>query len=485
MQAAAPLSHRLLSTATAAWLMLEASASASPGEQLDLVIESPEQPPLISSGTPAHNCQWPTTVMLDDGEEMCSGTLVHPQIVTTAGHCPHPDKIVFGESAWYSKREVRVDHCKRNPAYSEDDHNGVNGNDFAYCKLAHPVYDIPITPPVYGCELEILSANRPAIIVGFGNNHGDTGAGTKRWTATTIQTLVDETSTMVMVGSAGNAACSGDSGGPAFVQYPDGSWHAFGITSGGPPCGTGPDVYSLIHRAVPWIEESSGVDITPCHDVDGTWNPTPECQGFAVETLDTSVQWNHWCETPRLGPAVTCGQAFNAGPDGIAPIVHITAPEDRTTFQGTKATIDIDIDASDQGHGVKSVTLEVDGKVVATDEHAPWVFANALFPKGDWTLVAVAEDWNGNVTASTPIEIGVGQDPLAEPMGEAQDERDLAGDVEIPSPDHIDEDDDLGCGITDQGSAPMSLVLGLLGVAVLRRRSFKPTAAARPAAATR
>ena len=456
---------RLAFTATLAWLMLEATATASPGEQLDPVIESPEQSPLISSGTPAHNCQWPAAVMLDDGKEMCSGTLVHPQIVTTAAHCPHPDKIVFGESAWYPKREVQVEHCERNPEYSENDHNGVNGNDFAYCKLAHPVYDIPFTPPVYGCELEILSPGRQAMIVGFGNNHGKKGAGIKRWTETTIQTLVDETSTTVMVGSVGNAACSGDSGGPAFVQYPDGSWHAFGITSGGPPCGTGADVYALIHRAVPWIEERSGIDITPCHDVDGTWDPTPECQGFAVETLDTAVEWKHWCETPRLGPAATCGDTFNAAPDHIAPIVRITTPKNDTNFQGTKATLDIDIEASDEGHGVKSVTLEIDGNPVATDEHAPWAFANALFPKGRWTLVAVAEDWNGNVSFSTPVEIGVGQQPQAAMMGE-----ELGSDVEIPSPDHIDEDEELGCGITDQGSAPLSLVLGLLGVATLRRR---------------
>src|SRR5690349_20515185 len=84
MQAVAPLSpeFRFVFITTLAWLMLEASASAAPPEEpLDPVVEAPEQTPLISSGTPAQNCQWPTVVVLDDGKAMCSGTLVHPQIV--------------------------------------------------------------------------------------------------------------------------------------------------------------------------------------------------------------------------------------------------------------------------------------------------------------------------------------------------------------------------------------------------------------------
>jgi secreted trypsin-like serine protease len=217
------------------------------------VIEAPEQTPLISNGTPADNCQWPTTVVLSGGGGLCSGTLVHPQIVTTAAHCGHPAQIGFGETAFSPAREVAVDHCLRNPAWSMSDNNGVNENDFAYCKLAQPIYDIPFTPPVYGCETEILTIGRQAFIVGFGNNEGDSGAGTKRWAETIIQTQVSEFSTTVAVGASGTAACSGDSGGPAYVQYPDGSFHAFGTVSGGPPCGSGPDTYTLIHKAVPWI----------------------------------------------------------------------------------------------------------------------------------------------------------------------------------------------------------------------------------------
>jgi len=380
-----------------------------PARAAEPPVAAPDQDPLISNAPAAENCQWPTAVALFGGG-LCSGTLVHPQIVVTAAHCGFPSRISFGETVTSPAREVAIDHCMRNPEYSSANNNGVNGDDFAYCKLAQPIYDIPITPPVYGCETAILRANQPAMMVGFGNNQGDSGAGTKRWSESIIQTNVTEDSTTVVVGAVGNAACSGDSGGPAYVQYPDGSWHTFGIVSGGPPCGSGADIYALVHRAVPFIEENSGIDITPCHDVDGTWNPTPACQGFALETLDSSVEWSNWCATPRMGASDTCGPAFNSEPDDIAPTVAIVNPVSGTTYDGPEAKLDIEIDAFDEGHGVKEVRLLINGNLIATDAHAPYRFANAGFNTGAWILVAEAEDWGGNISESEPVAIGVGQD---------------------------------------------------------------------------
>ena len=262
-------------------------------------VEGVEQP--IFGGQDATTCQWPTTVLLDDAG--CSGTLVSPQIVVTAAHCGTKiSKAMFGEHE--SARDVAIEFCK---TYQGD--NGPNGSDWAFCKLVSPVLDVPIVPILMGCETDILRPGLSVVVAGFGASRtgNNDGYGTKRWVTTTVNAL--DKGDGIQVGGNGKAPCYGDSGGPAFVKLQDGSWRVFGIDSAGLDDGcTSGDLMALIHKAVPWIEQQSGVDITPCHDADGTWNPSPQCTRFSLTPDSTGRSWSNGCAEPELsGPSATCG----------------------------------------------------------------------------------------------------------------------------------------------------------------------------------
>src|SRR5689334_5165385 len=193
------------------------SSIASAGEPPASNVEAPEQTPLILGGQMATSCQWPTSVALFNRTAMCSGTLVHPRVVLTASHCMNqaaggpPSTIRFGEETFQPVAEVPVSFCMTNPDWTGD----VGAGDYAFCVLAEAV-DLPPTPPMMGCELEQLVPGAEVAIVGFGNNEDMSGAGTKRWGFTTIQTdMVGET---IVAGDMDVSTCQGDSGGSGYYQ---------------------------------------------------------------------------------------------------------------------------------------------------------------------------------------------------------------------------------------------------------------------------
>jgi MYXO-CTERM domain-containing protein len=282
----------------------------------------------ITGGQTASECQWPTTVLLSG----CSGTLVHPLIVTTAAHCGTNHKTaIFGEVNTRAARRVPIEYCRTFKAARGDGGatppTGRTLTDWAFCKLAQPVNDVPIVPILMGCETEILKPGQKVVVAGFGSTEANQGGfGTKRWVETTVNKV--DTGRGIQVGGMGKAPCFGDSGGPAFVKLADGTWRVFGVDSSGlgNSCAAG-DLMALIHKGVPWIEQTSGIDITPCHDADGKWNPGPGCTGFSMAPDSPGRTWADGCHEPMLSPpSLTC--AAGTGDGGTLPIVaDATAPD--------------------------------------------------------------------------------------------------------------------------------------------------------------
>lgn len=488
---------------TMAWLgpsaVVAAHASAS-----DVAVPLPHA--TIYDGTPATTCQWPTTGVLDF--KTCTTTLVSPWIVITAAHCvgdeANPGAVVLGETLDAPSHVLPIEYCRRGPDWNPDVNQGVGGSDISYCKLQDPVYDFPVTPIVYGCETDVLVPGLEVNIVGFGVDGPElTGKGTKRLGVAQIEYVDPQlTEVGIVIGGPDQTPCSGDSGGPAFVQYADGSWHVFGVVSGGPP-GCPADnttYYTAMHAWVPWIEADSGIDITPCHDTDGTWNPTAWCQGFELDPFDDGA-WDELCLGDVSPPSTTCGDAFDATPDAYAPSVVVTAPVDATIYDEAPADVPLRLDVDDgQGWGVRFVRVAINGEVHELALREPPYEVTLTLPQGVYDILGIAEDWAGNIGHSEIVRIGVDAElPGAEEStgssgavdgGTGTSSTSTASTSEGASGDTAStegstggppQDDDVrGCGCTTGGDAGGLAVFGAAGW-VRRRRRLGPTA---PAAAS-
>ena len=246
----------------------------------------------IVGGEPTDSDEFVHVVAVVAGKGLCTGTLVAPNLVITAGHClaELPDSaqvaVFYGDQLVQDQAVAAASwgaHPKFDPCNACEDIY-----DYGYV-VTESAFNPPFAELITTQEEwdQTMTLGAEVTLVGFGDDpdiDGMDSIGIKRKVTTTI-TRFSEEGLEFFAGGNDRDSCQGDSGGPAFVTLPDGTTLLAGITSrGSDPCGSG-GFYGAPYPALCWIQEQTGVDLlngdcSACDCVDTTPPPMEDdgCQ---------------------------------------------------------------------------------------------------------------------------------------------------------------------------------------------------------------
>jgi secreted trypsin-like serine protease len=205
----------------------------------------------------------------NDAQWGCSGTLIGPNVVVTAGHCAdYATRVFFGYDVGKKGLQVRVKRRVRHPEYHRTKHH-----DLMVLILDR---DVDTVPPRRIASKTRIDKATDGRVVGFG--HADAagmfGYGTKRMVDVPIATVncqgtvAGRNDNMTYGCDRGlelvagrplleRDSCKGDSGGPFYVPENATTWTLAGATSRATDsamhtCGDG-GIYVRLDRYLPWI----------------------------------------------------------------------------------------------------------------------------------------------------------------------------------------------------------------------------------------
>lgn len=165
------------------------------------------------------------------GKNHCTGTLITPQVVLTAGHCvddyaPADMQFHLGPDSYNPQQKISVMGAIAHPNYHFVK-NHAPQNDIGLVFLANEVAVEPMRLNEY---MDETWTGHSLMFVGYGVTDGETrtGSGYKRIVEMSIAKVEAET---FLAKEADKSLCFGDSGGPSFLRQTDGTYQLVGVAS--------------------------------------------------------------------------------------------------------------------------------------------------------------------------------------------------------------------------------------------------------------
>ncbi len=265
---------------------------------------TPTSTPVIG-GDDAMAGKWPDVAAVNEGgQQVCSGTLIAPTVVITAGHCNSADldSVLIGTSSLARAGEGETIAIMKHIPYA----NSQNTIDVTVLVLAQPSTKTPRKIATGWAKLDIKNAAKVAI-VGFGavDRAGPVPFNQQEQFVNELQeattTITDANCTTnaangcnslaapdgeLGAGGMGIDTCPGDSGGPLYLVTDYGTFLA-GVTSRSYSdamfwCSEG-GIYARPDKVIDWIEETAGVKVG--RGPEPAFMPMTAVRGNAAETV--------------------------------------------------------------------------------------------------------------------------------------------------------------------------------------------------------